>query len=217
MYRTCIFDLDGTLMDTLESLTFSVNETLKAMRLSPITQEQCRMLVGDGARALMEKVLKEVGEQDSGLLNEAVDTFIRIFQEGCTYHVVPYEGIPDLLEALKVKGFNLAVLSNKLHRQTVCVTEKILGKNTFQWIQGQKEGIPKKPDPQAALKIAEELGSRPEETLYVGDSEVDIETGRAAGMKTIGVSWGFRGREALMAAGAPYIVDSPKEILKFIN
>lgn len=217
MYKNCIFDLDGTLTDTLDSLTFSVNLALKEMGLSPVTKEQCRLFVGNGSRVLMEKALRAGGEGEPGRLNEAMDVYGRIFQDYCTYHVVPYEGIPALLEAMKLRGMKLAVLSNKPHGQAVHVAEEIFGKDTFQWIQGQKEGVPRKPDPAAALMIAKRLGAGPKETLYVGDSEVDVETGRAAGMKTIGVSWGFRGREALNEAGAACIADSPEEILKLIT
>ena len=217
MYKLCIFDLDGTLTDTLDSLTFSVNETLKEMGLSPITSEQCRMFVGNGARVLMEKALWESAKAGPERLDEAMEIYGRIFDANCTYHVIPYEGILKLLEGMRARGICLAVLSNKPDRQTVHVVEEIFGKDTFQWIQGQKEGIPRKPDPYAALQIAGRFGAEPEESLYVGDSEVDIATGRAAGMKTIGVSWGFRGRDALAEAGAVHVVDSPEEILNLIT
>ena len=217
MYKICIFDLDGTLTDTLDSLTFSVNETLKEMGLAPITREQCRMFVGNGARVLMEKALWESAKAGPERLDEAMEIYGRIFDANCTYHVIPYDGIPELLEEMRARGISLAVLSNKPDRQAVHVVEEIFGKDTFQWIQGQKEGIPRKPDPYAALQIAGKLGARPEESLYVGDSEVDIATGMAAEMKTIGVSWGFRGRDSLAGAGAGLIVDTPEEILNLIT
>lgn len=216
MYKACIFDLDGTLTDTLDSLTFSVNETLKEMELPPITREECRMFVGNGSRVLLEKALKAAGEKDLTRLEEAMLRYDRIFQTGCTYHVVPYDGIRELLAALKAAGIRTAVLSNKPDRDAVSVVEEIFGTDTFQWVQGQKEGVPRKPDPSAALEIAGKLQADVSETLYVGDSEVDIATGRAAGMKTIGVSWGFRGREALTEAGAGLIIDSPREIIELL-
>lgn len=217
MYRLCIFDLDGTLTDTLDSLTFSVNETLKEMRLPPLTADKCRQFVGNGARVLMEKSLLEAGEADLGRLDEAMRIYGRIFDANCTYHVIPYQGIPELLAALRQKGVNLAVLSNKPHRQAVHVVEAIFGRNVFRHIQGQKENIPRKPDPKAALQIAEELGVPPEDTVYIGDSEVDIATGTNAHMKTIGVTWGFRGRAVLLEAGAGQVADSPEEILKLFR
>lgn len=217
MYKVCIFDLDGTLTDTLDSLVFSVNETLKEMGLSPITREQCRMFVGNGSKVLLQKALKASGDEAFTRIDEAMERYGRIFKVNCTYHVVPYDGIPELLEELRAAGICLAVLSNKPDKNAVNVVEEVLGKDIFQCIQGQKEGIPRKPDPTAALQIAKELGADPSETLYIGDSEVDIATGEAARMKTVGVSWGFRGKAALAEAGANLIVDTPKEIMELIN
>ena len=217
MYGLCIFDLDGTLTDTLDSLTFSVNETLKEMGLLPITAEKCRQFVGNGARVLMERSLLEAGEGDLNRMDEAMRIYGRIFDANCTYHVVPYEGIPELLRTMRQEGIRLSVLSNKPHRQTVHVVEEVFGRDVFQHIQGQKENIPRKPDPKAALQIAEELGISPEDTVYIGDSEVDIATGTNARMMTIGVTWGFRGREVLQEAGAVLIADSPEEVMKLIK
>lgn len=217
MYKACIFDLDGTLTDTLESLTFSVNETLKEMGLSEIEPAQCRQFVGNGARVLLEKSLQASGDENAERIEEAMKIYGRIFDANCTYRVVPYDGIPEMLEAMKRAGMKLAVLSNKPHRQTVHVVEEIFGAGTFQGIQGQKEGIPRKPDPTAAVLMAEALGADVKECVYIGDSEVDIATGTAAHMKTIGVSWGFRARAVLEDAGAGCIADSPDEIMKLIE
>ncbi len=217
MTKAFIFDLDGTLADTLDSLHVSVNKTLEELGLSPITREQCRQFVGDGARVLMERSISAVGGDGEGLLDEAMRIYGRIFEANCTYHVVPYEGITKLLSLLRQNGMKLAVLSNKPHRQTVRVVEEIFGKQTFTWIFGQQEGIAKKPDPQAALLIAGKLGVTPCECVYVGDSEVDVATGKAARMKTIGVAWGFRTRGVLLEAGAEAIAGSPEEIMELIK
>lgn len=217
MYKVCIFDLDGTLTDTLDSLYVSVNGTLKELGLPRITKEECRQFVGNGARVLMEKSLLAAGEKDLLRLDEAMQIYGRIFDANCTYHVVPYEGITELLSSMKRQGMKLAVLSNKPHRQTVHVVEEIFGKQTFAQIMGQQEGIARKPDPGSALQIAKELGAEPCECVYVGDSEVDIATGRAAHMKTIGVTWGFRTRGALLEAGAEMVAGSPEEIMKLIK
>ena len=221
MIKACIFDLDGTLTETLESLTFSVNETLKEMGLAPITSQQCQAFVGNGAKVLMEKALQESGETNKDRLDEAMEIYGRIFDQNCTYHVVPYEGIVELLQVLRDRGIKLAVLSNKPDKQAVYVTETVFGKEMFQWIQGQRENVPRKPDPQAPAMdwygdiVA--LGTTTEETAYIGDSEVDIATGKAAEMRTIGVSWGFREKEVLVSAGATRIVDHPAEILSMIE
>ena len=217
MTKAFIFDLDGTLTDTLDSLHVSVVGTLEELGLPPVTREQCRQFVGNGARVLMEKSIRAAGGDVDGLLDEAMQVYGRIFDANCTYHVVPYEGIPGMLTAMKQEGLELAVLSNKPHRQTVHVVEAVFGRGVFRQIQGQKENIPRKPDPKAALQIAEELGISPEETVYIGDSEVDIATGTNARMRTIGVTWGFRGRAVLEEAGAGYIADSPEEVIKLIR
>ena len=217
MIKACIFDLDGTLTNTLDSLVYSTNETLKEMKLPQISEEQCRLFVGNGARVQMEKALGSSGSENLDRIEEAMQIYGRIFDANCTYHVVPYEGITEMLESMKNRGLKLAVLSNKPHKQAVHVVETIFGKETFQWIQGQIDTVPRKPDPMAVLQIAEKLGATPEETLYIGDSEVDVATGKNAQMHTVGVTWGFRGKEVLEDAGAELIVDSPEEIMNMIE
>ena len=140
-----------------------------------------------------------------------------IFDKCCTYRVKPYPGIPEMLKEMKAQGLKLGVLSNKPDRQAVHVVEEIFGKNIFDHIQGQKDGVPRKPDPTAVLSIAAEFGSDPSETLYIGDSEVDGATGKAAGMDTVLVTWGFRSRYVLEAAEPYRIVDSTDEILMTIK
>lgn len=217
MYKACVFDLDGTLTETLESLTLSVNLTLKEMGLSEITDQQCRLFVGDGARVLLQKALKVTGDAQAERIEEAMLRYGRIFDQHCTYHVVPYEGIREMLTELKQEGYRLAVLSNKPHRQTVSVVESVFGKEVFELIQGQRDGIPRKPDPTAVLDILRQLESSPEHAVYIGDSEVDIATGLAAGMQTIGVTWGFRDKKILEGAGAKKTADHPREIIELIK
>ena len=207
MDKVCVFDLDGTLTDTLESLTISVNMTLEEMGLSAITAQQCRLFVGNGARVLLKKALEVSGDAEADRLEEAMLRYGRIFDQHCTYHVVPYEGIREMLSELKEEGYHLAVLSNKPHRQTVSVVESIFGKDVFELIQGQRNGIPRKPDPTAVLDMLRQFGSSPEQAVYIGDSEVDIATGLAARMQTIGVTWGFRSKKILEEAGVKKTAD----------
>ena len=140
----------------------------------------------------------------------------RIFDENCTYHVTPYDGIEELLKTLKAQGVKLAVLSNKPHRQTVKVVREIFGEDVFDCAWGQQEGIQRKPDPEAVFKILEKLGGTKEECLYIGDSEVDVKTGHNAGVRTISAAWGFRTEEELKAAGAEVIIREPLELLQFV-
>ena len=214
--KACIFDLDGTLTDTLESLAFSVKETLKEMGLPQITTDECRSFVGNGARYLMERALEAAGDRELSRIEEGMEVYGRIFDENCTYLVTPYEGITGTLMQMKDKGIKLAVLSNKPHRQTKKVVERIFGEDVFDCVQGQKEGIARKPDPDGIYRLLEEMQAGREECLYVGDSEVDVETGRNAGVRMVGVSWGFRSREVLRAAGAGTIIDSPEKLMQFV-
>lgn len=214
--KACIFDLDGTLTNTLESMTYSVNLTLEEMGLSKITKDQCRLFVGNGARVLMEKSLKAAGDTDASRIEEGMEIYGRIFDRNCTYHVTPYEGIPEMLKALKDKGIQLAVLSNKPDRQTVKVVKAIFGEELFDYAQGQKEGIRRKPEPDGVWYLMEQMHVSKEECLYIGDSEVDAATGRNAGLKTIGVLWGFRDRKTLETAGVDELIDRPDELLKFV-
>ena len=214
--KACIFDLDGTLTNTLESMTYSVNLTLEEMGLSKITKDQCRLFVGNGARVLMEKSLKAAGDTDASRIEEGMEIYGRIFDRNCTYHVTPYEGIPEMLKALKDKGIHLAVLSNKPDRQTVKVVKAIFGEELFDYAQGQNEGIRRKPEPDGVWYLIEQMHVSKEECLYIGDSEVDAATGRNAGLKTIGVLWGFRDRKTLETAGADDLIDRPDELLQFV-
>ncbi len=199
--KACIFDLDGTLTD---------------MELPPITADECESFVGNGARVLMECSLRAAGEENKDRLEEAMERYGRIFDANCTYHVTPYEGVEEMLRGLKEKGIRLGVLSNKPHRQTVKVVREIFGENVFDFAQGQQEQVPRKPDPAGVLRLLEEMLVTRDECLYVGDSEVDIQTGRNAGVRTISVTWGFRTREVLVAAGAGTIIDRPEELLRLV-
>lgn len=214
--KACIFDLDGTLTNTLESMTYSVNLTLKEMGLSQITKDQCRMFVGNGARVLIEESLKVSGDPKASRIEEGMKIYGRIFDQNCTYHVTPYEGIPEMLKALKDRGIHLAVLSNKPDRQTVKVVKEIFGDNIFDYAQGQKDGIRRKPAPDGVWYLMEQMQVSKEECLYIGDSEVDAATGKNAGLKTIGVLWGFRDRKTLETAGADHLIERPKELLQFV-
>lgn len=216
MYKACIFDLDGTLTDTLDSLTYSVNKTLEEMGFGTITREQCRNFVGDGARCLMERALRAAGDSELAKIEEGMEVYGRIFAENCTYHVAPYDGVVNMLHELKKRGIKIAVLSNKPHQQTVDVVEEFFGKDMFDWIQGQCESFPKKPDPAGVFHILKEFGVRPEEGIYVGDSDVDMRTGKAAGLFTVGVEWGFREKGLLEQTGADKTIDHAETLLSLL-
>lgn len=213
MMKACIFDLDGTLGDTRASLVYSVGLTLKEMGLPGITDEQCISFVGNGARYLIERSLEAVGALER--IGEGMEVYGRIFDENCTYQVEPYDGIMETLMSMKDRGMKLAVLSNKPHRQTVKVVHAMCGEELFSYIQGQKAEIPRKPDPAGIRYALKEMETDMADCLYVGDSEVDAVTGRNAGIKTVCVSWGFRTKGELKAAGAEYIIDKAEDLLQF--
>ena len=217
MYKACIFDLDGTLTDTLESLSYSVNATLKELGLGQITDTQCKAFVGNGARRLIEQSLQAAGDPKAKRIEEAMEVYGRIFKKYCTYHVAPYEGIVDMLQELKKEGVQLAVLSNKPHLQTKDVVATFFDEDTFARVYGQQEGVPRKPDPAAVHMILEELEVSREECLYIGDSDVDMQTGCAAGVPAVGVTWGFRTKDDLIEHGATYVVDKPEEIISIVK
>ncbi len=217
MVKVCIFDLDGTLGDTRQSLVRSVEQTLARMELPPITEEQCISFVGNGARRLMEKALTASGPENISRIEEGMEVYGDIFDKNCTYGIRSYDGIHDVLDGMNQAGIKLAVLSNKPHRQTEKVVNAMFGADTFAYVQGQKETIPRKPDPAAFERIMERFDVSREECLYVGDSEVDVVAGKNAGIKTISVSWGFRTKEELKAAGAEYIIDKAVELLQYMK
>lgn len=217
MYKVCIFDLDGTLTDTLESLTYSVNATLEELGLRKITMEQCRQFVGNGAKVLIEKALKASGDEELTLLDRGMEVYKRIFGENCTYHVIPYDGILEMLDELKRMGIQTAVLSNKPHAQTVDVVADILGKERFVCVNGQREGIERKPEPAGVYEVLKILGLKKEECLYIGDSEVDVETAKRAGVTGVGVTWGFRSEDVLKKAGADYVIETPQELFAIVK
>ncbi len=216
MKKACVFDLDGTLVNTLPSLTWSVGETLKELGLPPIDEETCARFIGNGARKLIERSLAFSGGDPKGQLDEAMAIYSRIFEEGCIYQVYAYPGVPELLQTLKERGVKLAVFSNKPHAETVKVIRTVFGDGLFSAVEGQKESVPRKPDPSGVWTLLKELGVEKEETLYIGDSDVDIQTGAAAGIQTLTVTWGFRSRQELTLAGARVLIERPKEILKYI-
>lgn len=216
MIKACIFDLDGTLTDTLDSLVYSVNATLKEMGLSAITDEQCQAFVGNGARRLLEDSLDAAGDMGHTRIKEAMQIYKRIFDVNCTYQVKPYEGIMELLKNLKERNIKTAVLSNKPHSQTVKVVREVIGDAWIDWAQGQQENVARKPDPEAVYAILEKFDVKKEESLYIGDSEVDIKTGHNAGLTTIGVTWGFRSRTELLEAGAINLIDKAEELPEFL-
>lgn len=175
-------------------------------------------MVGNGFRKLIQRALPEEKQKDEMFLDEAVDQFSKAYQKRYLNKTIPYEGILKLLGTLEEKGIKIAVNSNKRGDYTNALVNKYFSQ--FSWIavygEREREGIPKKPDPSAALEIANHMNLPAEEVLYIGDSKTDMETGQNAKMDTIGVAWGFRGAEELRENNATYIVEKPEAILEYV-
>lgn len=217
MKTVCIFDLDGTLANTLDSLAYSVEETLKAMDLPAITREQCQAFVGNGARKLLELSLEASQKGASRRLPEAMEKYEEIFDENCDYQAEVYEGMMDVVQTLHRQGIRLAVLTNKPDRQAKKVMKKLFPEGVFQQVWGQKESVARKPSPEGICLLLEHFGAKKEECLYIGDSEVDLHTGRNAKVETLAATWGFRSRQELEQWGEVTLIDHPKDILQFIG
>lgn len=216
MYQCCIFDLDGTLVNSIEALTKSVNDTMRHFGIEPIDAVCCKSFVGEGYKKLVERALIHGGDTMLRHYEEALLIYQKVFRECCMYHVEPYVGIRELLEALKKRKIRIAVLSNKPHDRVMDNVNGIFGKGYFDLVNGQKEEVPRKPNPAGIYLTAEKLGMKPEECLYIGDSSIDMKTGKAAGMDTVAVLWGFCEKEELLAYHPEYVVNCPNEILDFV-
>ncbi len=216
MKQAVIFDMDGTVADTLRSIAGFGNAALTAHGFPAVPVERYKQLVGNGRDLLIRRMLAESGRPFTETDYAAVGgTYDALYAEDPAKLVAPYPGIPELLRALRARGVKTAVLSNKPDDMTQAIAA-LLFPGCFDAVQGQIAGVPKKPDPTAALALCAFLGARPETTLYVGDSGVDMQTGKNAGFETVGVLWGFRGEAELKENGAVHLVRSAAEILDII-
>ena len=216
MKKAVIFDLDGTLADTIASITYCGNLALSRFGLPSFGEEDYKHFVGDGAAMLIRRALLAAGDERLEHFDEVYETYLEIFAKDCMYQVKPYEGICALLEELKRLSVRIAVLSNKPDRDSLRVVEALFGKGYFDFVQGQREDIPRKPDPAGVYRIIEAFVLPAGDFLYVGDSGVDMKTGRAAGIFTVGVLWGFRDRKELVENGADTVISKPLELLSHL-
>lgn len=214
MINTVIFDLDGTLLNTIDDICDSINETLIDYGYPTRTLEEVKSFVGNGALNLVTKSLPTMVEE------RTIDTFLKKYQDNYMKHLQnktkPYDGILSLLEVLRDKGYKLAVVSNKSDAGV-----KALCKDYFNpYINtaiGESTHTPKKPAKEGVMQALKELDSSRENSIYVGDSEVDILTAKNASLPCVGVTWGFRAKEVLEQYGATYIIDEPSELIKILE
>lgn len=209
-----LFDLDGTLVNSLDDLADVMNRLLKSRGRKPFPLDDYRFMVGKGIRNLVEKVFPQ---EPSDAISEIQKEFVREYTLHLLDQTRPYEGITAVLAELKRRKIPMGVFTNKAEPQSVMVVETLFGRELFSFIRGAREGSPLKPDPSAVGDDLERLGLDPRETLFVGDSSVDMHTARNGGMFPCGVLWGYRDRAELEEAGAERIISRPEELLSFFT
>lgn len=215
MKHGLILDLDGTLVNSLDGISASLNRALGAAGLQRHPPERVRTFIGNGARVLVQRAAPPAAAP--ALIDRLENTFKADYESTWPAGTFAYDGIPELLGKLQSDGFALAVLSNKPHPFTVDIVTRIFPGICFEAVLGQRPGIPHKPDPGGALEIAAILGIPAGNFTVIGDSTMDLETAANAGMRAIAVTWGYHDRESLLGAGAEEIADNPLELLKLLT
>ena len=216
MIKACIFDMDGTVLNTIDSISYFANSALKKFGLAEIETEVYKKIVGNGANVLVHRMLNTIGADDS-LYDELLREYNTTYDNDFLYLAKPYDGIMEMLKALKEKGIMLAILSNKPHNTTVKISEAMFSDVPIDLCFGGREDVALKPDPAGVFEIMKELNVKEEECLYIGDTATDMETGKRANLYTIGVLWGFRDYRELKESGADMIIEHPSEIVDIVK
>ena len=214
MYKVAIFDLDGTLLNTLKDLADACNFALRSHGFSEHQIDEYKYFLGNGVYKLVERALP-MDKKDGETVDKVLTEFKKYYEKHKSDFTKPYDGIEDLLIALKEAGIKTAVVSNKPHEFAVEIVERYFAKS-FDIVFGKREGYLAKPDPTTVIETLNYFECKKEEAVYIGDSDVDMFTGKNAGLFSIGVAWGFRGARELSAAGANKIVYTSEELLSEI-
>ena len=214
-FRVIIFDLDGTLLNTLTDIAESVNRTLAEYQLPTHPTDAYKFFIGNGWKILVSRALPEDRHSEQ-LIAECVTRSRKIYQDNWNRQTQLYDGIPELLDNLAERKLPLAVLSNKPHDFMLKCVDWYLNKWTFKALIGQSDNFPLKPDPASALEVVRRIGLPPSAFLFVGDSAEDVKTAQAAGMHPVGAAWGFRGPKELEESGCRTLVDHPMDILALL-
>lgn len=217
MIKCCIFDLDGTLLDTINSIAYFVNKTFQNYGISSVTADECKYFAGNGAKTLVKRALEARNSFDEKTFPELLLEYKSSYDASPVYLTEVFPGIRELLKSLLENGVKLVVLSNKPDFATKSIVKHFFG-DVFDVVQGGIDGIPLKPNPKAALDIIRQLDITPEETAFIGDTATDIETGKNMGAGlSIGVTWGFRPESELTGSGADLLVSHAEEILSEVT
>jgi phosphoglycolate phosphatase len=216
-YRAIIFDLDGTLIDSLIDISDAMNHTLSLFGYPTHPYEAYKYFVGRGLTNLVKSCIPQSALDNPQTIRNCFEMFTDHYQRNLTNKTLLYPGIKELLDALVAKGMKMAILSNKADKLTKQISDDLLNKWQFEIVMGATDDFPHKPNPESALFIAKKLNVSPENILYVGDTNVDMQTAVAAEMFPVGVTWGFRTREELQNTGAQLIIDRPMELVENIS
>ena len=211
-HKAVLFDLDGTLLDTLADLADSMNRALSRLGCPPHETDAYRYFVGDGIAEMARRALPE-GSRDEQSVEKCIAAAAEEYARRWAERTRPYEGVAELLDELAARGVKMAVLSNKPDHFTKLIVSELLPHWKFQAVRGALPDVPRKPDPGAAIDLAAAMGVPPAEVLYLGDTNTDMQTAVAAGMYAVGAAWGFRSPEELTAAGAAVVISHPAELL----
>ncbi|HHW00164.1 MAG TPA: HAD family hydrolase [Clostridiaceae bacterium] len=212
-YKAVIFDLDGTLLNTIDDIANSVNSVLEKSGFPVHSTEEIKLFIGTGFYNLIRLALPEENRDDS-TIKKLVEMLREEYNTRWNQYTRPYEGIPELLDELTKRNIKKAVLSNKADNFTKIIIAQLLPKWQFEVVWGERPDVPKKPDPTAALEIADMLNISPDEIILLGDSSYDIQTAVSAGMFAAGALWGFRSADELKSAGADILIEKPLDLLK---
>ena len=215
-YKAVIFDLDGTLINSLDDLADSANAMLESYGYPTFSVERYRYFVGNGSRKLIERVLPEA-KRTPEFIDEALAKYKGIYEKNILTKTRPYAGILEMLATLRQQGIPLGLCTNKHQEAATAIVRGLFPAGTFQQVIGDRPGYPRKPDPTTALEIAAALGAKPAETAYLGDSLVDMQTGVNAGFLPVGVLWGFREKAELVEHGAAVLLEKPVELLEKVD
>lgn len=212
-YQTAVFDLDGTLLDTLEDLYLATNAALESHSLPRRSRDEVRMFVGNGVEMLIRRAVPSCTDEKTTLA--VLADFKTTYAAICEDHTRPYDGILDMLRALREKGIRVAVVSNKFDAATKQLCQKYFG-DLVEVAIGERAGVRKKPAPDTVYEALKELGMTATGAVYIGDSDVDIQTAKNCGMPCISVTWGLRDKDFLLQSGAEILVDTPEKLLGVI-
>ncbi len=213
MYKCCLFDLDGTILDTVTTIAYYGNMALSYFNLPPAPVEKYNYFAGDGSRVLTERMLRFCGSYDEKIHDELWNKYMSLYDDDPYYKTSAFNGMKETITTLKNMGVRVGVITNKPQFAAQSVVDKFYGSGFFEICIGVTDGRPTKPDPTVTLEAVSHMGLTPHDCVFTGDTCVDIQTGKNAGMYTIGVTWGFRPVQELISNGADFIANKPADIL----